>query len=71
MPWDAATLGLPRVVAVVYPDNLASRRILKTLGFASDGPCEYKGARVERYVLDVGTWTARHRHDSSRARSTQ
>src|SRR2546426_736724 len=53
-----STLGLPRVVAVVYPDNLASRRILENLGFASDGPCEYKGARVERYVLDAGTWTA-------------
>src|SRR2546428_9164796 len=52
-------------------DNLASRRILKTLGFAPDGPCEYKGARVERYVPDVGAWTARRRHDSSRARSTQ
>ena len=71
MPWDATTLGLPRVVAVVYPDNLAWRRILKTLGFAPDGPCEYKGARVERYVPDVGAWTARRRHDSSRARSTQ
>ena len=53
-----STLGLPRVVAVVYPDNLASRRILETLGFASDGPCEYKGARVERYVLDAGAWRA-------------
>ncbi len=66
-----STLGLPRVVAVVYPDNLASRRILKTLGFASDGLCEYKGARVERYVLAAGAWTARCWDDSSRAPSTQ
>jgi RimJ/RimL family protein N-acetyltransferase len=46
-----ATLGLPRVVAVVYPDNRASRRVLDKLGFVHEGPREYMGACVEYYVL--------------------
>ena len=53
--------GLPRVVALVYPDNAASRRVLDKLGFALDGPCEYRGARVLRYVLVAETWRARAR----------
>ena len=51
-------LGLPRLVAVVYPENRASRRVLEKLGFAADGQCEYKGARLDRYLLGVGAWRA-------------
>jgi RimJ/RimL family protein N-acetyltransferase len=53
--------GLPRVVAVVYPDNAASRRVLDKLGFAPDGACEYNGARALRYVLAAEAWRARAR----------
>src|SRR5690349_15816006 len=31
------TLGLPRLVAVAYPDNLASQRVLDKLGFSRQG----------------------------------
>jgi RimJ/RimL family protein N-acetyltransferase len=51
--------GLPSLAAVVYPDNAASRRVLGKLGFAPDGPCEYNGARVLRYVLAAAAWRAR------------
>jgi RimJ/RimL family protein N-acetyltransferase len=51
-------LALPRLVAVVYPDNRASRRVLDKLGFTHDGPREYKGARVERYTLPAASWRA-------------
>jgi ribosomal-protein-alanine N-acetyltransferase len=30
-------LGLGRIVAIVSPDNRASRRLLETLGFRSEG----------------------------------
>src|SRR5262245_457057 len=45
-------LAVPRVVAVVYPDNLPSRRVLAKLGFTPGGPREYKGAHVLHFVLD-------------------
>jgi RimJ/RimL family protein N-acetyltransferase len=51
-------LALPRLVAVVYPDNRASRRVLEKLGFTHDGPCDYKGARVEHYTLAADRWRA-------------
>jgi RimJ/RimL family protein N-acetyltransferase len=47
-----AALGLPRLVAVVYADNRASRRVLDKLGFVHEGTREYRGAHVERYTLD-------------------
>jgi RimJ/RimL family protein N-acetyltransferase len=56
-------LALPRVVAVVYPDNLPSRRVLAKLGFVSDGMREYKGARVLHFVLDGEAWRSRRRVD--------
>ena len=56
-------LALPRVVAVVYPDNVPSRRVLAKLGFAPDGSREYKGARVLHFVLDGDEWRRRRRVD--------
>ncbi len=47
-----AALGLPRVVAVAYPENAPSRRVLEKLGFTYDGAFDYRGAAVVRYVLD-------------------
>ncbi len=44
------TLGLPKVVAVTYPENRASRRVLEKLGFAHRGRIDYRGASVEYYV---------------------
>ncbi len=46
-----AALELPRVVAVAYPDNAPSRRVLEKVGFTFDGPFDYRGAAVVRYVL--------------------
>jgi len=52
-------LDLPRLVAVAYADNRASRRVLEKLGFAHDGTVEYRGASVEHYVLAADAWRAR------------
>jgi RimJ/RimL family protein N-acetyltransferase len=52
-------LSLPRVVAVIYPDNAASRRVLEKVGFVHDGMSEYRGARVERYALAREAWRGR------------
>jgi RimJ/RimL family protein N-acetyltransferase len=44
-------LALPRVVAVTYPDNRASQRVLDKLGFERRGLTEYKGVRTTFHVL--------------------
>jgi ribosomal-protein-alanine N-acetyltransferase len=44
------TLALPQVVAVTYPENHASRRVLEKLGFTPRGAIDYKGARVDYFV---------------------
>ena len=44
-------LGLPRVVAVTYPENRPSQRVLDKLGFVRHGDIDYKGVRTTFYVL--------------------
>jgi RimJ/RimL family protein N-acetyltransferase len=49
-------LGLPRLVAVTYPDNLASQRVLDKLGFERRGFLEYKGVETTYHVLPRERW---------------
>jgi RimJ/RimL family protein N-acetyltransferase len=49
-------LGLPRLVAVTYPDNHASQRVLDKLGFERRGLTEYKGVRATYHVLTRERW---------------
>ena len=51
--YAARTLRLPRVVAVTYPENGASQRVLTKLGFTAQGERDYKGARTVFYVLEL------------------
>jgi len=48
------TLALPQVVAVTYPENLASQRVLEKLGFARRGEVDYRGVRTAYYVISRG-----------------
>jgi len=52
-------LGLVRVVAVTYPENRASQRVLDKLGFERRGLREYKGVRATYHVLTCSAWAAR------------
>jgi RimJ/RimL family protein N-acetyltransferase len=52
-------LGLSRVVAVTYPANQASQRVLDKLGFERRGIREYKGAQAMYHVLTSSAWAAR------------
>ena len=51
-------LALPRVVAVTYPDNVASQRVLDKLGFERRGLAEYKGVQTTWHVLTREAWRA-------------
>jgi len=53
------TLGLPRLVAVTYPDNRASQRVLDKLGFERRGLREYRGVEATYHVLTAAAWAAR------------
>ena len=52
-------LALLRVVAVTYPENVASQRVLDKLGFEARGFREYKGVRATYHVLTQEVWAAR------------
>jgi RimJ/RimL family protein N-acetyltransferase len=52
------TVGLPRVVAVTYPENQASQRVLDKLGFEPRGFLDYKGVRATYHVLTQAVWAA-------------
>lgn len=52
-------LGLPRVVAVTYPENQASQRVLDKLGFERRGIREYKGVQATYHVLTASAWVGR------------
>ena len=53
------SLALLRVVAVTYPANQASQRVLDKLGFERRGIREYKGVQATYHVLTSSTWAAR------------
>ena len=52
-------LGLPEVVAVTYPENRASQRVLDKLGFERRGIREYKGVQATYHALTAAAWAAR------------
>jgi len=43
--------GLDRIVGIVHPDNLASRKVLEKIGMQLEGEKEYFGMRCLRYAL--------------------
>jgi RimJ/RimL family protein N-acetyltransferase len=52
-------LGLPRVVAVTYPENTASQRVLDKVGFERRGRRAYKGVEATYHVLTAAAWAQR------------
>ena len=47
-------LGLPRVIALAYPENAPSVRVMQKIGMVPDGEVEAYGRRMVRYVVDAG-----------------
>ncbi len=44
-------IGLERIVAVIHPDNGASRRVTEKLEMAPDGTGDHYGQTLDRFVL--------------------
>ena len=45
------TTGLPRIVAVTYPENTASQRVLENAGPSRQGVHSYRGVDVAFFVI--------------------
>ena len=50
--------GLARVVAVTFPENAGSQRVLEKVGFVADGLTIYKEFRVAHFTLTAEKWRA-------------
>ena len=50
---------LARLVAVTFPENTPSRRVLEKADFAYDGLTDYKEFRVAHFTVTTETWGAR------------
>jgi len=53
------TAELTRVVAVTFPENTHSQRVLDKVGFVADGMTSYKEFRVAHFTLTAERWRAR------------
>ena len=51
--------GLPSLVAVTFPENVASQRVLGKVGFRHDGMADYKEFRVAHFTITAEMWHAR------------
>jgi len=54
-----ARAGLARLVAVTFPENAVSRRVLEKLGFVYDGMTDYQGFRVAHFAVTAAAWRPR------------
>jgi RimJ/RimL family protein N-acetyltransferase len=48
--WAFATLGLPRLVSYIFPENIRSQRVAAKLGAVRDGPVDLRGAVVDSWI---------------------
>ncbi len=46
------TLGLERIISIIQPDNMASRRVAEKAGFTLRGETRWRGTDVLWYALD-------------------
>ncbi len=52
-------VGLPRLVAVTFPENIASRHVLEKVGFVHDGMSTYKTFQVTHFICEASEWRKR------------
>jgi len=52
------TVGLPRIVAFVVPENTASVRVLTAVGLQPSGETTYNGFTVLGFAIEAAAWRA-------------
>ena len=48
--------GLSHLVAVTFPENVASQHVLEKVGFRYDGMADYKEFRVAHFTITAEMW---------------
>jgi RimJ/RimL family protein N-acetyltransferase len=51
-------LGLERVISIMHPENVASRRVAEKAGLTLRGETHFKGYDVIWYAIDRREWAA-------------
>ena len=51
-------LGLERVISIIHPKNVASRRVAEKAGLTLRGESRFKGFDVSWYAIDRREWDA-------------
>jgi RimJ/RimL family protein N-acetyltransferase len=52
-------VGLPRLVAVTFPENIASQHVLEKVGFVHDGMSNYQTFQVTHFTFEASEWRTR------------
>ena len=56
MAYGFERVGLRQIVALVHPENVASRRVILKLGMVFVDEAHYFGIDVHRYALERSAW---------------
>jgi RimJ/RimL family protein N-acetyltransferase len=51
-------IGLERIIAICFPENVGSWRVMEKAGMRYEGMASYYGLTLKKYVADRPTWTA-------------
>ncbi len=54
-------LGLERVISIMLPENIASRRVIEKLGLMFRGEAHWRGFDVIRYDVGRREWETKDR----------
>jgi [ribosomal protein S5]-alanine N-acetyltransferase len=51
-------IGLEQIIAICFPENVASWRVMEKAGMRYEGMGSYYGLSLKKYVADRSTWRA-------------
>jgi len=52
-------LPLDQIIAICFPENVGSWRVMEKAGMRYEGMAMYYGLNLKKYIADRSTWTAR------------
>jgi len=53
-------LGLPRVISLIHPDNIASRRLAEKIGLTHEKETVFRGFPTSVFAISRGVWSANY-----------
>jgi RimJ/RimL family protein N-acetyltransferase len=53
-------LKLPRVISLIHPDNIASRRVAEKIGMTHEKETVFRGFPTIVFAISRGVWSANY-----------